>query len=87
VRRRGLAQLSVCDIAIVAKKEQIVSRTTLNRLLISGGFILLALVCATAARRNLGYSELSDGRGGTNVEAVSYTEEDGVRQSQVFKGL
>jgi hypothetical protein len=37
------------------------------------GFILLAVVCATGALRNPGYSELSNGRGGVNVEAVTYS--------------
>jgi hypothetical protein len=33
------------------------------------GLVLLAVVGATAGPRNLGFSELSNGRGGTNVEA------------------
>ena len=67
------------------------SGTTVNRLLISGGFILLALVlalvCATAARRKLGYSELSDGRGGTYVEAVSYSGEMGFDKAKSLKAF
>jgi hypothetical protein len=34
------------------------------------GFVLVAAICATAARTKLGFSELPNGRGGTNVEAV-----------------
>jgi hypothetical protein len=39
------------------------------------GLVLLAVVCATAALKHPGYSELPDGRGGTNVEGVAYTPE------------
>jgi len=42
---------------------------------------LLGIVYATAAVRSLGFSELSNGRGATNVEAVTYTPEMGSTKS------
>jgi hypothetical protein len=52
-----------------------------------GGFILLAVVCATAGRKTLGFSELPDGRGGTNVEAVTYTPETGFDKARSLKAF
>jgi hypothetical protein len=49
---------------------------------------LLGIVYATAAVRSLGFSELSNGRGATNVEAVTYTPEMGSTKSalKAFQG-
>ena len=47
------------------------------KLLIPFGVALLAAAGLTATTKNLGYSEIPDGRGGTNVEAAVYTEEMG----------
>ncbi|HVQ63773.1 MAG TPA: hypothetical protein VMT78_04505, partial [Terriglobia bacterium] len=63
-------------------------RTTLNKVLISCGFVLLAAAALTSAPTKHGYSEISDGRGGTNVEATLYTEEmgfDKARSLAAFK--
>jgi hypothetical protein len=49
--------------------------------------VLLAVVCATAALKHLGYSELPDGRGGTNVEAVAYTPEMGFDKKRSLKAF
>ena len=46
------------------------TKSTLIKVAVPCGFVLVAAICATAARTKLGYSELSNGRGGTNVEAV-----------------
>src|SRR6516225_7795986 len=56
----------------MAKKEQTVSKKTVVAVLC--GLALFAVVCATAARTKLGYCELSNGRGGVNVEAVTYDD-------------
>jgi mono/diheme cytochrome c family protein len=48
----------------------VTTRTTLIKILALCAFVLLAVVYATAARTKLGYSELSNGRGGADVEAV-----------------
>src|SRR5215471_8328363 len=50
-------------------------------------FVLLAVVYATAARTKLAYSELSNGRGGTNVEAVTYTDEMGFDKARSLKAF
>jgi len=47
----------------------VTNRTILITCLALCGLVLLAVVSATAGPKNLGYSELSNGRGGTNVEA------------------
>jgi hypothetical protein len=52
----------------------VTKRTTLIKFAAPCGFVLLAVVGAIAgppntSQKNLGYSELSNGRGGTNVEA------------------
>ena len=63
-------------------------RTTFITLAGLGGFVLLAAVCVTAGLRNPGFSELPDGRGGTNVESVNYTKEMGFdkkRSLEAFK--
>jgi len=51
------------------------------------GFVLLAVVCAAAALKYLGYSELPDGRGGINVEGVSYTPEMGFDKKALIEGF
>jgi hypothetical protein len=51
------------------------------------GFVLLAVVCATAGLKNLGYSELPNGRGGTNVEATSFTKEMGFDKKRSLKAF
>jgi hypothetical protein len=53
------------------EREQIITkRTKLIKFAVLGGFVLLlAVVGATAGSRNLGFTELPNGRGGTNVEA------------------
>src|SRR5215831_7164985 len=61
-------------------------RTTLIAFAV--GFVVLAGVCATAALKTPGYSELSNGRGGVNVESVAYTPEmrfDKQKSLQAFK--
>jgi hypothetical protein len=62
-------------------------RTTLIKSAVLGGFVLLAVVCATASRTNLGFSELPNGRGGTNVEAVAYTEDMGFDKARSLKAF
>lgn len=52
-----------------------------------GGFVVLAVVGATAGRKTLGFSELTDGRGGTNVEAVAYTPEMGFDKARSLKAF
>ena len=55
---------------------------------IAGGIVLLAAAALTSAPRNLGYSELPNGRGGTNVEAFTITPEmhfDKARSLAAFK--
>lgn len=42
---------------------------------------------ATASRKNLGFSELPNGRGGTNVEAVTYTPEMGFDKARSLKAF
>ena len=61
--------------------------TTLNKFVVGGGFVLLAVVGATAGRKTLGFSELPDGRGGTNVEAVAYTPEMGFDKTRSLKAF
>src|ERR1700734_831762 len=64
------------------------TKNYLDQILVLGGFVLLAVVGATANRRTLGSSELPNGRGGTNVEAVTYTDEmhfDKARSLKAFK--
>jgi hypothetical protein len=71
----------------------VTKRTTLNKTVISWGFVLLvaaALTAAalTAAVTKFGYTEIPDGRGGTNVEATVYTQEmgfDKARSLAAFK--
>jgi hypothetical protein len=46
-----------------------VTNRTLIQVITSCGFVLLAAAALTSAPRKLGFSELSNGRGGTNVEA------------------
>lgn len=53
----------------------------------AGGFVLLAVVCATASKTKLGYSELPNGRGGSNAEAVNYTEEMGFNKARSLKAF
>ena len=51
------------------------------------GFVLLAVLCTAAGLRYLGYSELPDGRGGTNLEAVTYTPEMGFDKKRSLKAF
>ena len=51
------------------------------------GLVLLCVVYATAALRTLGFSELPNGRGGTNVEAVAYTPEMGFDKKRSLKAF
>ena len=70
------------------REQKVTKRTTLNKVLISCGFVLLAVAALTSAPTKHGYSEISDGRGGTNVEATLYTEEmgfDKARSLAAFK--
>ena len=63
-------------------------RTTLNKVLISCGFVLLAAALLSSAPGKVGFSELPDGRGGINVEAAVYTPEmgfDKARSLAAFK--
>ena len=63
-------------------------RTILTKVALPCGFILLAAAALTSATTELGYTELSDGRGGTNVEATVYTKEmgfDKARSLAAFK--
>jgi hypothetical protein len=55
---------------------------------VAGGFVLLAAVALNSAPPKLGYAELPNGRGGTNVEATVYTPEmgfDKARSLEAFK--
>ena len=52
-------------------------RSAFIKIAAGSGVVLLAVFGATAGKSKLGYSELPNGRGGTNVEAVAYTEEMG----------
>ena len=65
------------------------NRTGLLKIGALCAFVLLAGVVHTpAARTKLGYSELSNGRGGVNVEGVAYTDEMGFdkqRSLEAFK--
>jgi len=66
----------------------VAKRTTLIKVAIPCGLVLLAAAALTSAPGKLGFSELSDGRGGTNVEGVAYTAEmgfDKARSLQAFK--
>jgi len=66
----------------------VTNRTTLLiKILIPCGSVLLAVVCATAARTKLGYSELPNGRGGTNLESVNYAEEMGFDKARSVKAF
>jgi hypothetical protein len=49
--------------------------------------VLLAVVGATAGRRTLLFSELSNGRGGANVEAIVYTPEMGFDKARSLKAF
>jgi len=51
------------------------------------GLVLVAVVYTTAASRNLGFSELPNGRGGINVEAVAYTPEMGFDKKRSLKAF
>jgi hypothetical protein len=66
----------------------VTKRTTLNKVLISCGFVLLAAAALTSAPEKVGYSVIPDGRGGANVEATVYTPEmgfDKARSLAAFK--
>jgi mono/diheme cytochrome c family protein len=52
----------------------VTKRPTLIKFVVTSGFLVLAVVCARAGRTKLGYSELPNGRGGVNVEAVTYDD-------------
>ncbi len=62
-------------------------RSNLIKVGVPFGLVLLAVVCATASRTKLGYSEISNGRGGTNVEAVTYTEDMGFDNARSLKAF
>ena len=62
------------------------TRTTLIKFVLLGGFVLLA-VGATANRRNPGFTELLNGRGGTNLEAITYTKEMGFDKERSLKAF
>jgi hypothetical protein len=51
------------------------------------GFVLLGVIYATAALRYPGFSDLPNGRGGTNVEAVAYTPEMGFDKKRSLKAF
>ena len=51
------------------------------------GVILCAAVALTSATSKLGYSEIPDGRGGTNVEATLYTQEMGFDKARSLKAF
>jgi hypothetical protein len=53
----------------------------------SCGFVLLAAAALNSAPAKLGYTELSDGRGGTNVEATVYTQEMGFDKARSLKAF
>src|SRR6202050_2254069 len=67
------------------KERRVTNRTTLIKILVPCGSVLLAVVCATGARTKLGYAELPNGRGGTNVEAVTYSDEMGFDKARSVK--
>src|SRR5580692_7346369 len=77
-----------CDSSIAAKKERrVLRRSNLIKAGVPCGLVLLAVVYATAGRTKLGYSEIPNGRGGTNVEAVTYTEEMGFDKARSLKAF
>jgi hypothetical protein len=51
------------------------------------GLVLLAAVALTSAPTKLGYSEIPNGRGGTNVEAALYTKEMGFDKARSLKAF
>jgi len=65
----------------------VTKRTALIKVGVPSGLVLLAVVCATAGRTKLGYSEIPNGRGGTNVEAVTYTEDMGFDKARSLKAF
>lgn len=71
--------LRIAKSDITGPREQTVKRTTFIKFAVLGGFVLaitgsLDTVGRLGANvRSRGYSELSNGRGGTNVEGVVYT--------------
>ena len=73
--------------------EQIVIKTTFVKLVVLCGFVLATTVSLDtvgrlgAKGRSLGYSELSNGRGGTNAEAVAYTAEMGFDKKRSLKAF
>jgi len=71
--------------------EQIVIKTTFVKLVVLCGFVLATTVSLDNGRQTgrqrpePRYSELSNGRGGTNAEAVAYTAEMGFDKKRSLK--
>ena len=63
------------------------TKKTLVKVVVPCSFVLVAVVGATAGRTKLGYAELTNGRGGSNVEAVNYTEEMGFDKARSLKAF
>ena len=63
------------------------NRTTLLKVAIPCGLVLVATFALTSAPRNLGFSELPNGRGGTNVEAAVYTADMGFDKARSLKAF
>jgi len=64
-----------------------VTKSTLIKVSVPCGLVLLAVAAATASRTKLGYADLPNGRGGTNVEAVTYTEDMGFDKARSLKAF
>jgi hypothetical protein len=63
-----------------------VTKSALIKVAVPCGLVLVAAICATAARTKLGFSELPNGRGGINVEAVVVPDGfDKARSVKAFK--
>lgn len=61
--------------------------TTLIKFVVLGGLAPLALVGASVGGKNPGFSELPNGRGGTNVEAITYTQPMGFDKARSLKAF
>ena len=65
----------------------VTKHSTLIKSALLGGSVLLAVVSTTASLSNPGFSELPNGRGGANVEAVAYTDEMGFDKARSLKAF
>jgi hypothetical protein len=65
----------------------VTSRTTLIKVAIPCGLVLFAAVALRSATKTPSFSEISNGRGGTNVEAAVYTPEMGFDKARSLKAF